>query len=461
MKTYRINLKPIFVLMLVLSTSIFAQIPQPALVGYWENWNSLKLTDLHENYNVIQLAFAVTTGESMYEMEFNLPYHYTEATFKADIETLHSEGKKVILSIGGANDPVFLGSDSERDTFVEDISAILSRFDYLIDGIDLDFEGKTTSFNFNDNWTMTSPAPGQIRMIQAVEAIMANYAQATSKHLLLTMAPEVPYLAGGLSQWGVDNSKGGAMLPILEGLIDSLDVIHPQFYNATEAYGLDGRIYPNYTVNTQWEVTDPTGFPSFVVAVTEAMIHGFTIKSGKGVFQGVPQEKFAIGLPASECDQWSSGWLPPAEAVNAVKYLKGDISQPASVSYTLQETYPNLAGLMTWSINEDSYSTGNRSGCSRTPWEFANNFTNMFGELTTSLFNESSLRKVEDLGLTIQSATMYFNSSFHGQRLRIYNPQGQNVLQSQIAAGGLDLQSLPQGRYFVQVNGVSAGFRIQ
>ena len=85
----------------------------------------------------------------------------------------------------------------------------------------------------------------------------------------------------------------------------------------------------------------------------------------------------------------------------------------------------------------------------------------MFGELTTSLFNESSLRKVEDLGLTIQSATMYFNSSFHGQRLRIYNPQGQNVLQSQIAAGGLDLQGLPQGRYFVQVNGVREAFRIQ
>ena len=53
------NLLLTFVAFCISFSSTFAQqMPKPALVGYWENWGTMRLTDIHENYNVIQLAFA-------------------------------------------------------------------------------------------------------------------------------------------------------------------------------------------------------------------------------------------------------------------------------------------------------------------------------------------------------------------------------------------------------------------
>lgn len=63
----------------------FGQMPKPALVGYWENWNTMKLTEIHDNYTVIQIAFATTKGSSLYDMEFNLPWGYSKVDFLTDI----------------------------------------------------------------------------------------------------------------------------------------------------------------------------------------------------------------------------------------------------------------------------------------------------------------------------------------------------------------------------------------
>lgn len=358
-----------FYILLILcsSLSIFAQIPKPALVGYWQNWSTdLPLTSIENNYNVIQLAFATTVGTSLSNMEFVLPSNYTKTTFLADIDILHSKGKVVILSIGGANDPVRLDDINAKNQFVSTINKILSDYNYKIDGIDLDLE--STSMNFGSTWTMTSMSTAQTNLVAAVNEIMANYKTQTNKKLLLTMAPETIYLMGALSNYQINNLNGGAMLPIIQALGSQLDLLHCQYYNAGGASGgtfaVDGTVY--------YDNSDP----DYITSMTESIIKGFTLLNSKGVYIGFPASKLAIGLPSDRCASAGTGYNTPADVCLAVKYLQGKISKPSGWSYTVTKSYDDLAGLMCWSINNDQH---NCDGA----YDFAKNFTCAFPAITT------------------------------------------------------------------------------
>ena len=52
-----------------------AQTPNPALVGYWQNWNDaacprIQLTEIDNRYNVICIAFALPAAGTDYDMVF-------------------------------------------------------------------------------------------------------------------------------------------------------------------------------------------------------------------------------------------------------------------------------------------------------------------------------------------------------------------------------------------------------
>jgi len=294
-------------------------------------------------------------------MEFNLPSAYTAQQFSADIAQLHTQGKSVILSIGGASDPVNLASDADRDIFVRSMDSILAAYGDVMDGIDLDLESSSMAVG---TWTMANPSAVQIRIIEAVQEIMRLYRVRTGRKLILTAAPENVYLQGGLSSWQATNINGGAFLPILEALKDSLDLIHPQYYNAGGAQGgtiaLNGQVYYD------------TGDPDYLVAITETLIRGFTLVQGKGSFSGIAASKVAIGLPANNCNAAGTGYVMPDSVSLALQYLRGEIAKPAALQYTLLSSYPDLRGLMTWSINEDF------DACSGS-WSFAQNAQEAIG----------------------------------------------------------------------------------
>ena len=71
------------------------------------------------------------------------PASETEAEFIAAIRAKQAAGKKVLISIGGANGQVQLTTTAARDTFVSSVSAIIDR--YGLDGLDIDFEGHSLS----------------------------------------------------------------------------------------------------------------------------------------------------------------------------------------------------------------------------------------------------------------------------------------------------------------------------
>lgn len=345
----------ILVFLILWSVSAFAVLPQKVVVGYWQNWSPMTLPQIHNAYNVIQIAFATTKSGSDCDMEFNLPYSYSAAQFKTDVMGLQAQGKSVILSIGGASDPVILDNSASVTTFVNSMNAILIAYGDVFDGIDIDLE--STSLQVGA-WTMSSPSPVQTNIIASIKTLMKDYRTRTGKKMLLTMAPENVYLQGGLSTWQVNNVNGGAYLPIVDALRDSIDLLHPQYYNAGGSKGgivaWDGKIYFD------------TGSPDFLTSMTETLIKGFTLVEGKGVFSGFPASKIAIGLPANDCTAAGTGYVTPAEVALVMQYLRGEIPKPAAFSFTLQKSYPDLRGLMTWSINEDA------DACNGA-WSFAEN----------------------------------------------------------------------------------------
>lgn len=353
------------ILVLHVSTFVMAQLPANALVGYLENWNTLKLSQAHANYNVLCLAFALPVNYPTpgYDMRFALPAGYSSAAqLMTDIDLMHSQGKVVLLSIGGATGPIMLNNATQRNTFISSINTIFSTYGNKIDGIDMDLE-TSGSMGFGA-WTMTSPAVGQTNMVTAIQSIMATYLATNGKKMILTMAPEVIYLMGGLSTWQVTNVNGGAFLPILDGLRNELDLLHMQLYNAGGAgggvYAWNGSLYYD------------DGTADFMLAMNESIIKGFTCVSGKGTFVGIPASKLAFGLPAtSAASTAGTGYVAPATICNAVKYFKGLIAKPGGVTYTVTAAYPSVRGLMTWSINEDNSSINGQ-------WNFASNYTCAF-----------------------------------------------------------------------------------
>jgi len=344
-------------------TDALAQAPTPALIGYFQNWETqetpyIQLDAVDLRYNIIDVSFAIPQAGTTFNMEF-VPEVVSPATFISQIQTMQSQGRKVIISMGGATAPVSLNSIEEKDVFVSSMLTMIETYGF--DGIDVDFEGSSVSLS---GGTIANPVDAPvINLIAAIREIMSAYYQQHSHRLLLTMAPETVFIQGGQSAY---SGVWGGYLPIVDALRDSIEILHVQLYNTGSMYGIDGNIYV-------------AGSADFIVAMTEATIQGFN--TAGGMFQGLPASKIAIGLPA--CESAGGGFTPYETIVAAVNYLRGDGVQPGSYVMQESEGYHDLRGLMTWSINWDAVNT-----CSES-YEFADNFELIFGNTTNVPITES------------------------------------------------------------------------
>jgi chitinase len=339
-----------------INKSANAQLPSPALVGYWHNWNDasapyIPLNAIDNRYNVIEISFAVPVSPQDMTMTFT-PDNGTVPAFIAQVQTLQAAGKKVLLSIGGANAFIDLTTTINRDAFITSMTNLLVTYGF--DGMDIDIEhGNAITIT---GGTIASPTNvSQQNLIYAIQQIMQNYRTTFGKKMLLTMAPETAYVTGGMSAYG---GIWGGYLPIINALRDSIDLLHMQLYNSGSMYGIDGGIY------TQ-------GNADFIVAMTEAVIQGF--QTGGGFFQGLPAYKVAVGLPACG-NAAGGGFVNDVTVKSAIDYIRGNGPKPGV--YTLINTYPDLRGMMTWSINWDVVSTCESS------YNYAINYELIFGAPT-------------------------------------------------------------------------------
>jgi len=330
-----------------------ADLPRHALIGYlhasFANGSGyLRMADVPAAWDVIELAFGEPTSVTSGDIRFNrcpaaeCPNVESESEFIAGIRAKQAQGKKVLISIGGANGQVQLTTTAARDKFVQSVSAIIDR--YGLDGLDIDFEGHSLYLNAGDTDFRNPTTPVVVNLISALRTLKSRY----GSRFVLTMAPETFFVQVGYQFYGGaggGDNRTGAYLPVIHALRDALTVLQVQDYNSGPVMGLDNQ-YHNM------------GGADFPIAMGDMLKAGFPVANTGQTFPGLRADQIAVGLPAAVSA--GNGYLAPATVQQAVNCLARNQN---CGGYTLRGgASPAVRGLMTWSINWDRYYN----------WEFQN-----------------------------------------------------------------------------------------
>ena len=307
------------------------------MVGYWHNFDNgstvLNLGDVSTDWDVVNIAFAEPATFGQADMAF-VPNNdvTTEAQFRQDVALLQSRGQKVLISIGGANGRIELLTAADAQTFANAMIAIIE--DYGFDGMDIDLEGTSLGLSTGDNDFRNPTSPKITNFIAGTQTILNHF----GADFILSAAPETAFVQGGNSTYA---GSFGAYLPVIYNFKDRLNYIHVQDYNSGCMLGLDGVCYSQGTAD-------------FHVAMTEMLLQGFSVAGHSVGFPALRQDQVAFGIPASP-QAAGGGYTTPAEVKKAMDYLIKGISFGGNYTLVNSSGYPEMRGLMTWSINWDEF----------------------------------------------------------------------------------------------------------
>lgn len=284
-------------------------LPRHLLTGYWHNFDNpaveLRLRDVPTDYDLVAVAFAEATstpGALTFGIDPGLAASlggYTDADFTNDVRTLHSRGKKVILSVGGETGRVTVNDAASATVFADTAAALIARYGF--DGIDIDLEN-----GLNPTY-----------MAQALRALRAKIGSS----LIIAMAPQTI---------DMQNPAGGYFKLALD-IKDILTVVNTQFYNSGAMLGCDqNAAYGQGTVN-------------FIVALACIQLEA-----------GLRPDQVGLGLPAG-AGAAGGGIVAPSVVNAALDCLARGTN---CGSFRPPRTYPGIRGAMTWSVNWD-VSNGN------------------------------------------------------------------------------------------------------
>ena len=305
------------------------------LVGYWHNFDNgscvIKLRDVNPAWDIINVSF----GES-YKDPAVVELHpiYDEQEFIDDIKYLQSKGKKVMLSLGGAEGKIQIYDDAARERFWTSLTGLIEKFGF--NGIDIDLEGGSGMIlEAGDNDLKNPTTPQIVNFIKIIKDLVAKYGD----DFIISMAPELSYVQGGNTGYA---NNWGAYLPLIDAVRDELDFLQVQHYNCGGNMALDGKTYNQGTAD-------------FQVAMVDMLLQGFETRATKNsYFAPLRQDQIVIGVPASQKGTLmpNSGYIAPTEMKKALDYLIKGKSFGGSYKM-VGDKYPNIRGIMTWSINWD------------------------------------------------------------------------------------------------------------
>ncbi|AGL20678.1 cellulose-binding family II protein [Actinoplanes sp. N902-109] len=279
-------------------------LPKHFVTGYWQNFdnpaNEIKLAAVPNTYDVVAVAFANATstpGAVSFSIDPGLSSSvggYTNDQFKADVATLHSRGKKVILSVGGETGSVSVGDATAATNFATSVYSLMTTYGF--DGVDIDLEN-----GLNPTY-----------MGQALRSLRSK----AGANLIITMAPQTIDM----------QNPAGSYFKLALDIKDILTVVHTQFYNSGSMLGCDNNAaYSQGTVN-------------FIVALACIQLEN-----------GLRPDQVAIGVPATTSAA-GGGYVSPSVLNQALDCLALGTN---CGSFKPPHTYPGLRGAMTWSINWD------------------------------------------------------------------------------------------------------------
>ena len=188
-------------------------------------------------------------------MQFRTPAGLDTAQFKSDIAWLKSQGKKVMISLGGGGQHFTLADAKRVPAFVASVAQIVS--DYGFDGIDIDFESPSLSIDPGDTDYRRPTTPSIVNLIAAIRQLRDRFGPG----FLISLVPEGTQIPSGFPSYG---GQFGSYLPIAHALRDMLSFMDVQDYNTPPLQGLDGEIYQPGTVD-------------YHAAMTELVLHGFPV----------------------------------------------------------------------------------------------------------------------------------------------------------------------------------------
>ena len=294
--------------------------PAHVLMGYWQDFSNgaqvLTIAQVPTTYNIIAVAFGTSTttpGQVAFSIDSGLASAlggYSTSQFIADINTAHSRGQKVILSVGGANGTVSVSDSTSASNFATSISSLMSQYGF--DGVDIDLESGI-------NPSEMAAAISQLKSLQP--------------NALVTAAPQT-----------VDTlSTGSDYFQFASDIGSNMTMMNTQYYNSGSMNGCDGNVYSEGTEN-------------FITALACTEL------------QGLAANTIGVGLPATPSAA-GSGYVSPSTVVAAIQCLAGGTN---CGSFKPPSTWPGLRGVMTWSINWDAsnnyaFANGVRSALNSLP----------------------------------------------------------------------------------------------
>src|SRR5690606_37396420 len=169
----------------------------------------------------VAIAFADNLAGTPGGITFNLASAeldgYTEAQFKADVARIRSQGRKVILSLGGEKGNVVVSNATEAKNFADTAYDLMQ--EYGFDGVDIDLE-------HGINATYMSSALHQL-------------AAKAGPDLILTMAPQtIDYQAPSMGYY-----------QLTLAIKDILTIVNTQYYNSGSMMGCNQQVYGQGTVD--------------------------------------------------------------------------------------------------------------------------------------------------------------------------------------------------------------------
>ena len=299
-------------------------------IGYWVpggGGSTKTLAQINPGWDVIVVSYIETKGNyytPSLAIDLMAVYSGTkeeqEEAFKADIQLLKAQGKKILISCGGQNGVIHIDNALQRDVFLHGVKAIIDEYDF--DGFDIDFEGSSIS-------CMSIDRVGNLQAQQSInlEYILRDLKMTYGNDFIISAAPEYCYVQTG----AISTGNHGAFLPFLDAVRDILTYIHPRYWN-----GFNGDfawLQPSANAGEPFaQVYSAQGY----VRLSEMLITGF-VTMDKGTFEGLRPDQVVFGVPVR------SG------AGNGAQ----DVSVYALALTTLLDKYPTFRGIMGWSIGWD------------------------------------------------------------------------------------------------------------
>ena len=286
-------------------TSCGGGLPRHLITGYWQDFTNqatpLRLSAVNSNYTIIAVAFANADPNNPGGVTFSIDSGlssalggYSAAQFTSDIGTLHSQGKKVIISVGGQNGTISVSDATSAANFANSVFGLMQTYGF--DGVDIDLEnGINPTF-----------------MTSALQQLSSK----AGSRLIITLAPQTIDM----------QSTGNGYFQVALNIKNILTIVNMQYYNSGTMNGCDGNVYAEGTEN-------------FLTALACIQLQG-----------GLRPDQVGLGLPASSSAA-GGGYVSPSVVNAALDCLATGNN---CGSFKPPTTYPGIRGAMDWSINWDA-----------------------------------------------------------------------------------------------------------